>query len=500
MTTTTVIEVGALLRLRWLMIRRASLRSLVLAGALLTAAAVLAAPLVAPRFPSALQIEMATLLVTLLVLFPLLAFMAGMSLGGGAEAVPGSQVTMHPISARAVFVISVILTPLNIAWALQALTILWLASYVGSQFGNPWQGLALAGGYIVAATVLGSALSWFVTGIRSSWLGRRATEGLIVALLTFFGWRLARDGADQVLEALPLSELAVAVLLPDPTDLALSAMGLLLATAIGLAAGFSATRWALTRRDDAGDRREGRDYRRRPWRKNQLLALLSVDAANVMRSRPVRRGLVLFTIVPGVAALVSAMPWQDLVILPGLVATGAALLFSVNSFSLDGSGSAWLESCPRRPAIAFLSKATIAAGVITIIATGTMTVASARPRSLPEGSTITVLLLAVASAVCVSTAVAMRQSIRRPHKADLRAARDTPAPPVTMTLHSLRLIIPNALVGIAFVAAVRLPSVWPAILVTLLVGATSMLHLLWSARLWLRAESRSSVVAQVSYG
>ena len=45
-----------------------------------------------------------------------------------------------------------------------------------------------------------------------------------------------------------------------------------------------------------------------------------------------------------------------LTILPGLVASGGALLFGVNSWCLDGRGALWRDSLPVTPKRVFMSR------------------------------------------------------------------------------------------------------------------------------------------------
>ena len=43
-------------------------------------------------------------------------------------------------------------------------------------------------------------------------------------------------------------------------------------------------------------------------------------------------------------------------VLPGLVASGGALLFGVNAWCLDGRGALWRESLPVAPATVFTAR------------------------------------------------------------------------------------------------------------------------------------------------
>jgi hypothetical protein len=438
------------------------------------------------------------LLASLILLFPILAFMAGLAAGGGAEVMSTSYLVAFPLGSRALYVASLVLTPLNVAWLLQALSIAWLWAYVAAQTRVAVVGLALALVYLLTATTVGLSMSWLVTGVRASWRGRRIVDGVVVSILLLAAWYVWRTGSEDALAALPLSDLAVAMLLPDETDLIVWPAALGLLTLVAILGGFGATRWTLGRRDDAADRREGASRPRRAWLPDHLRSLLAVDIASVLRSRPIRRGIVLFAAVPGAAAAMVAMPWDDMVILPGLVATGACLLYGINAFSLDGSGATWLESTPRDPTAAFLSKAITVAATTVVIALLSLLPPGIRAWRDADISSTVVVVMSVVGAVALSTAISLRQSVERPFHAALRGARDTPAPPATMTAHSLRLIVGTSIVGFAFVVAARLPGVLPAVGLTLLVAALSTGHLYATLRRWRSLERRNEVVRHVS--
>ena len=98
--------------------------------------------------------------------------------------------------------------------------------------------------------------------------------------------------------------------------------------------------------------------RRRQWPQH-LLALLVVDHASVWRSTPLRRGVLVLVLVPGVVAALAGMSWQSLILVPGLIAAGAGLLFGINAFTLDSTGSVWLSTLPEWSTPAFLAKSLV---------------------------------------------------------------------------------------------------------------------------------------------
>ena len=58
----------------------------------------------------------------------------------------------------------------------------------------------------------------------------------------------------------------------------------------------------------------------------------------------------MLALMPGLIAFGGQLGWDRLTILPGLVASGAALLFGVNTWCLDARGALWRESLPVAPA------------------------------------------------------------------------------------------------------------------------------------------------------
>jgi hypothetical protein len=112
--------------------------------------------------------------------------------------------------------------------------------------------------------------------------------------------------------------------------------------------------------------------------------------------------------------------------------------------------------------------------------------------------------VAVAGCALVSVsrvvATCMRLSLERPHRADLRGPRDTPAPPGAMAGYSVRLAVSTTFVAVLFSGASQLDD-WrlPAALVVpfLLLSAR---RLVGSSHSWLDPGLRARVVATVSSG
>ena len=116
--------------------------------------------------------------------------------------------------------------------------------------------------------------------------------------------------------------------------------------------------------------------------------IIRVDRSSVWRSVPMRRGIAVLAIGPGLVAIVGDLPWHTMTILPGLVASGGALLFGVNAWCLDGRGLLWRESLPARPAEVFAARAYVLAEFLMVASLVTILLASLRagiPKLPPAG-------------------------------------------------------------------------------------------------------------------
>ena len=168
-----------------------------------------------------------------------------------------------------------------------------------------------------------------------------------------------------------------------------------------------------------------------------------------------RRGLAVLAIGPGVVALAGNLTWSQMTILPGLVASGGALLFGVNAWCLDHRGGLWRESLPvgagrrlRRPGLG--ADRVPAGGVVHHDRPG-----RAARRASRTASELTALLCTWVVVVLQVVSSAMRWSSRRPFAVDLRSARATPAPPVVMVGYSTKLAVTTTLTSLVFSGLAR---------------------------------------------
>ena len=184
--------------------------------------------------------------------------------------------------------------------------------------------------------------------------------------------------------------------------------------------------------------------------------LMRVDRGSIWRSVPMRRGITVLGVGPGLVAIVGNMSWPSMTILPGLVASGGVLLFGVNGWCLDGRGLLWRESLPARPAQVFAARVLVLCEFLLVASMVTIVLAALRagvPRPHELAAVVGLVLVVTVQVV----AAGMRWSWQRPYSVDMRSARATPAPPVVMVGYSTRLALSTTFTGLAFSTLARVP-------------------------------------------
>jgi hypothetical protein len=183
-------------------------------------------------------------------------------------------------------------------------------------------------------------------------------------------------------------------------------------------------------------------------------------------------------------------------IFPGLVASGGALLFGVNSWCLDGRGALWRDSLPVNPRLAFGSRAVVLLEILLAATVVTLVIASLRA-GVPTLSQAVAVLCAAGVVTVQVVATSLRWSVRRPYSVDLRSSRATPAPPLVMVGYSTRLALSTTFTGLLFNLASHASWMWSLLL--------AVPFLLWSsvklartAQAWADPPTRSRVVATVA--
>ena len=524
MTSAAPHQVRALLSLRWRMVRARPLRTgltiiglalLALGALIVLGAANVPLGAVASTDPSVNDLvvsgaptdrtgEIAALLPSAMLAFVLLCIVAPLTAGGGYELFPESELVAFPVRVSTLVRTSLVLSPLNIAWYLQVLVLSAATAYAIRGPGGPAVPLLVLLAFLAACTTLGHAIGWALVGIRRTSRGRVATWTALAALLALATWIVVTDRGTAMLDVAPTRKVLRAQLMGARGDVGgwgPTAAILVIACVLGYLATVRVAAWALRRPGDLGvDGPLARPVRRREQPRTDRAALLHIDRASVWRSPPIRRGLLVLAILPVAAAMIASLPWSSIALLPPLVSSGAALLFGVNALSLDGSGATWVSTLPHDPALVLRSKARVVAeiigGAVVLVLIGAVLRSSERPTAVD----VVCVLGSALSCTALVVAACVRLSVTRPHRADLRAARDTPAPPGTMALYSAGLAATTTTLGLVFSASTFGAS-WPApVLIT--VGVLAGAAWSWSGtrRRWADPTLRAHVVATVSAG
>jgi hypothetical protein len=443
--------------------------------------------------------ELVAILPSLYLGFLALAVLSAIASGGGREVVPREQAVAFPISSVTEHLGALLLAPLNIAWLIQAWTILGLTTYVLGPTNLAATAVPLLL-WIAFATAIGQAVGWVFEAIR------RGPHGILVARLI-----AAATMASVVL--IVLAHQLVPLLDRSPTvevyfaaadgsshvwgQWATSVAWLAALVGVATLAGLVPARWALHRALREELRLESGHIEPRPNPRSDLRAMVRVDRASIWRAVPLRRGLLVLAFMPGLVAVAGSLEWDMVTILPGLVASGGALLFGVNTWCLDGRGALWRDSLPVSASVAFYAKVIVLFEVLLGAAGLTIVLASLRaglPTSAELGS-------ALAAGVVVSAqvvAAAMRWSVERPFATDMRTARATPAPPVVMAGYSARLALRTTVVGLVFSATALAPDWRLPLLVAVPMLCWSGWRLVRTEALWTVPAVRARVVAVVA--
>jgi hypothetical protein len=450
--------------------------------------------------------EVAALLPSAMLAFALLCIVAPLAAGGGQELIPESQLVSFPVRIATLVRIGFLLSPLNIAWYLQVLLLTAATGYAVRGVGGPLPPIGVLVMYLVACTAVGQAIGWGIVGVRRTRTGRRSTWTFLAVALAVAGWVIATDRGSSLLDRSPtLSVLSAQLQAAElaPSGWVPFVLGALVVTVLGYVVAVRVAEWALRRPGDLGvDGPLSRPVERRTFESGPTAyqMLVQVDRASLWRSPPLRRGLLVLGVLPVAAAALASLPWSSIALLPPLVASGAALLFGVNAMCLDGSGALWIATLPHDPVDVLRSKARVVAEVCALPVVLVLIGAGLRASEPPDLVDLVCALGAAVSCTALVVATAMRLSVTRPHRADLRGPRDTPAPPGTMAVYSARLAVVTTTVGLGFSAATFGRSVLPPLLLTAGLLAWAAYSWTRTRRRWSDPVVRAHVVATVAAG
>ncbi|WP_107774027.1 hypothetical protein [Nocardioides sediminis] len=426
--------------------------------------------------------------------FLVLAVAAAMASGGGRELVPREQAAVHPIGHRTEHLGALALAPLNFAWLLQAWLLLGVAARTTGTDG--WlAGQAVVAAWVLCATALAQVVGWLVETLRRTTHGVLVVRVLAVLVATVGVALQAADRLVPLLEGLPTRHLAEVVVEGDGAVPALLALAALTGLAVVVGAWPAGVALRRTPREEL--RVESGSHPARPLPASDLAVLRRIDRASVWRSVPMRRGLVVLALGPGLVALGGGMDWTQVLVLPALVVSGGALLFGVNAWCLDGRGALWRESLPVGPGTVFAARALTLAEWLGAAALATLALAALRA-GVPTPTELTALVVTLVVVLLQVVAVSLSWSGRRPFPVQLSSARATPAPPIVMVGYSARLAVSTTLTAVLFSSAAQVPVWWlvPALAVPFV--AWSTVRLLRARRHWVDAARRAHVVVTVA--
>jgi hypothetical protein len=494
-----VADLGHLLRFRAAILSR---RRLVLLACLF--AAITLAALIAPAYlpgaghpgPGHAR-DTLTLLPTGLAGFQLLNLVAAVASGGGRELVPREQLVAYPVSPTTDHLGALLLAPLNIAWLVQSWTLLGATAFaLGPDRSWPVSAGVLL--WIAVATARAQAVAWTVEGVRRLRGGSIAIRVMTVAAGLLAAWLQLTGRLAHLLDNLPTRWFVVGLVdgVSGRWALTLVIETVMLATSVivgGVAAHLTA-RLAPREESDA----DVAMHLARATPRSEWAMLVRIDRASVWRAVPIRRGLLVLSVGPGVVALAGALDWPQLALLPGLVASGGALLFAVNAWCLDGRGGLWCESLPVRPQVVFAARAWVCAEFLVVASAVTLAIGCLRA-GVPAPAEAAAVLAGWLVVLVQVTSAALRWSLARPHPVDLRSARATPAPPLAMVAYSSRLALTTTITALVFSGLARgQVSVAVTVPVAVALGTWSWLRLRRTAAAWTDPVVRARVVTTVA--
>jgi hypothetical protein len=476
--------------------RRAGATWIVASLGLATAAAAVVPAYVPGAGDSDRALEVAVLLPTGFAAFLAIAVVSAVVSGGGRELLPHDQASIHPVSPTTDHLGALLLAPLNIAWLLQAWVLMGSAAYgLGPDSLSTLLPVVLL--WVAAATALAQVVAWSIEAVRRRRHGLAAVRVLTAGVGLLALWLHVTDRLTSVLDQLPTVWFVVGGVegVTWRWVATLTAALGLFAAAVLLGAVPAHLAARRTARDEM--RLDSADRDPAPNPRSDLMALLRIDRASVWRTVPVRRGMAVLAVGPGLVAVAGGLPWTTMTVLPGLVASGGALLFGVNVWCLDGRGALWRGSLPVTPGPVFAARA-IVLGEFLLLASGVTILLGSVRAGVPAPAELAALACTWLVVTLQVVGAGLRWSMQRPYAVDLRSARATPAPPAVMVGYSARLAVSTTLTGLVFSAMARVPAWEASVMVAVPFLCWSTARLLRTRARWLDNVSRARVIAAVS--
>lgn len=419
--------------------------------------------------------------------------------GGGRELLPRDQAVAYPVSPTTDHLGALLMAPLNIAWLVQAWALLAATAYA---IGPRW-GLLLAQvpqvAWLLTATAVAQLVGWCVEWVRRGPHGVLLVRSVTGAFAAVAAVLIFTHKMSDVLDNSPTVRITVAVIRGADGDIVPWLKVVTSIVLFGLAAivlGALVADRVMRRPPREEMKVETAPRQPRPNPASTLAALVRTDRSGIWRSVPLRRGLAVLALMPGSVAIAGSLRWDTLCVMPGLVCSGGALLFGVNSWCLDGRGALWRDSLPVSPRLVFTSRVVVLTEVLLVATAATMLLAMLRAGAPTAAQATAIVCVSVVVAVQV-VATALHWSTHRPFAVDMRSARATPAPPLVMVGYSSRLALSTTVVGLVFGLSGR--TNWEssvALAVPLL--AISVFRMSRTATAWADPQVRARVVATVA--
>ncbi len=497
-TRRAVADVGHLVRFRASAVRR---RSTFRWGAGLLLVVTLAAATLPALLPGAggsgKAFDVVLLLPTALAAFLALGIVSAAASGGGRELITREVSAIFPISPTTDHLGALLLAPLNIAWLLQTWMLFGSTAYaLGDQVGLACAQVVVLL-WVATATATAQAVAWGLEAARRMPHGVLGVRALALALLgAALGLQLS-GSLLSLFDRVPTQWVVIGMVTGFDARW-LQTVGLLMGLlVVAIVVGAIPAHLAARRipRDELRVETGTFVARRPPL--SDVTALIRTDRGSVWRAVPMRRGIAVLAVGPGLVALLGNLPWSSMTVLPGLVASGGALLFGVNAWCLDGRGALWRESLPVGPGSVFAARAYVLAEFL--VAASMVTIALAAVRAgMPNPVELMALVCTLVVVTIQVVAASMRWSAQHPFAVDLRSARATPAPPLSMVGYSTRLAISTTLTGLVFSSLARLPDWRISVLVAVPFACWSLVRLHRTYRLWLDPVDRARIITTVA--
>ncbi len=412
--------------------------------------------------------------------------------GGGRELLSRDQASPYPISPTTDHLGALALAPFNIAWMVQA----WILfgsmaySFAGSKLFQAQVAMLL---WLVFCTTVGQVVAWTMEAVRRGPYGIGVTRGLLVCVGLVAGVVQLTGHTTDVLDQIPTLWVFQGAVSGWGARWWIVVAVLLGTSIVAIAAGAVPTHVAARRmpRDEA--RMETDQHEPRPLPRTVLGLLIRSDRASVWRSVPMRRGVLVLAIGPGLVAIFGDLPWSSMTILPGLVASGGALLFGINAWCLDGRGALWRENLPVPASALFDARAWVLTeflAVASLITVGLGALRAGVPNAQEFSALVCTLLVVLLQVVGAS----MRWSQAHPYPVDLRSARATPAPPAAMVGYSARLATSTTFTSLVFSGCAHVPDWRLSVILAIPCLLWSGVRFARTARRWQDPVARALVV------